>query len=252
MRVLPPTLLLLVAALAGTAPASAQVKEAEPFGGRPFGAPPGPPPAAGSGMSQGTAMGAPGVSSVSAPGAPNLGTPMPAAVAAPVPVPVPAPAPAHAPVQVAPSQPVTGGTMPVTPSMNAPTAAMQVPGTTPAPPPANVPAPAPANASVPAPAPAPASVVPPFGVGQNPSRNAPPAVAASTAQQPPARGLPSDAPKLVISGSVYSPDPTKRLLIVNGQVMREGADLGQGVVLREVKQDSAVLGFRGSNYNVVF
>lgn len=244
MRVLPPTL-LLVAALAGMAPASAQVKEAEPFGGRPFGAPPGPPPDAGSGMSQGTAMGAPGVSSVSAPGAPNLGTPMPAAVAAPVPVPAPAPAP----VQVAPSQPVTG-TMAVTPSMNAPTAAMQVPGTTPPPPAANAAAPAPANASVPAPAPA--GVVPPFGVGQNPSRNAPPAVAASTAQQPPARGLPSDAPKLVISGSVYSPDPTKRLLIVNGQVMREGADLGQGVVLREVKQDSAVLGFRGSNYNVVF
>ncbi|GAC1533025.1 MAG: hypothetical protein NVS2B4_13270 [Ramlibacter sp.] len=56
----------------------------------------------------------------------------------------------------------------------------------------------------------------------------------------------------MITGSVYSPDPNKRLLIVNGQLAREGADLGQGVVLREVRREGAVLGFQGSNYNVVF
>ena len=242
MRVLPSSLLVLVAALAAMAPASSQVREAQPFGGRPFGAPPGTAPEHGNAAPQGTAtMGAPGVSSVTAPGMPNSGTP-PTVVIAPAPAaaPQPAPAPITTPQ---PTQP-----MPAIAPTAAPTTAMQTPGATPG---APTNAPPPANTSVPAPAAA--SVTPPFGVGQNPSRNAPPQASASTSQQPPARGLPADAPKLVISGSVYSPDPAKRLLIVNGQVMREGADLGQGVVLREVKQDStAVLGFKGSNYNVVF
>ena len=238
MRVLPSTLLVLVAAMVAAAPALSQVKESEPFGGRPFGAPPGPPPETGSETPRGTTMGGPGVSSVTAPGTPNLGTPP--AMVAPAPVPPPAPVPVPAPAQVTTPLPAAPS-----PAVNAsPGAAMQVPGTTHAPP---------QGATAAVPAPAAASVAPPFGVGQNPQRNAPAPVAASTAQQPPVRGLPADAPKLVISGSVYSPDPAKRLLIVNGEVMREGADLGQGVVLREVKKDSsAVLGFKGSNYNVVF
>lgn len=250
MRALPTTLLVLVAAVAAAAPAWSQVREAEPFGGRPFGAPPGTPPLTGSGAApQGTVMGGPGVSSVTAPGTPNLGT-APAMVAAPV----PAPAPVVVPPQMTTPLPATA-----TPAINpAPAPAMQAPGTTAgastnANPATHSPVapPAPANAAVPAPAAA--SVVPPFGVGQNPARNAPPQGTASTAQQPAVRGLPADAPRLVISGSVYSTDPAKRLLIVNGEVMREGADLGQGVVLREVKKDSsAVLGFKGSNYNVVF
>ena len=56
----------------------------------------------------------------------------------------------------------------------------------------------------------------------------------------------------MISGSVYSPDAGRRMLIVNGQVFREGADLGSGVVLQEVRPDSAVLGFKGGRYNVYF
>jgi general secretion pathway protein B len=101
------------------------------------------------------------------------------------------------------------------------------------------------------PAPAAASITPPF-TGAAGNRNAPPAVAPSTAQAQPVRGLPADAPKLVISGSVYSPDPAQRLLIVNGQVQREGADLGQGVVLQQVREDRAVLSYKGNSYNVVF
>ena len=77
------------------------------------------------------------------------------------------------------------------------------------------------------------------------------AAPSSTAQQP-VKGLPADAPRLVISGSVYSSNPAQRLLIVNGQVWREGADLGAGVVLEQVRPDSAVLGFRGERYNVFF
>jgi hypothetical protein len=42
------------------------------------------------------------------------------------------------------------------------------------------------------------------------------------------------------------------MLIVNGQVWREGADLGSGVVLQQVTPDGAVLGFRGASYSVFF
>ena len=49
---------------------------------------------------------------------------------------------------------------------------------------------------------------------------------------PPVAGLPADAPKLVITGGVYSANKAQRMLIVNGQVVGEGADLGSGVVDR--------------------
>ncbi|MFL6694906.1 MAG: general secretion pathway protein GspB [Ramlibacter sp.] len=238
MRVIPSTLLALVAAVAAATPALSQVRPAEPFGGRPFGAPPGTPPA--DTGTNGSTMGAPGTSSVNAPGTPNMGTPpsvviAPVQVAAPPPPPPPPPPAAPTPTPMQQSGPVNaqgapanGGVQssPVTPMPSGPT-----------------------TSSVPAPAAA--SIAQPFG-GVNRNAPAPAPATASTAQQPPVRGLPSDAPKLVISGSVYSPDPAKRILIVNGQMMREGADLGQGVVLQEVRQEGAVLGFKGNNYTVVF
>jgi len=98
----------------------------------------------------------------------------------------------------------------------------------------------------------PAPVTPPFTANRPPATGAAGAAGASSAQQQAVRGLPADAPKLVISGSVYSPDAARRMLIVNGQVFREGADLGSGVVLQEVRPDSAVLGFKGGRYNVYF
>ena len=56
----------------------------------------------------------------------------------------------------------------------------------------------------------------------------------------------------MVSGSVWSADPAKRMLIVNGQPVREGADLGSGVVVEHVHREGAVLGFRGNRYNVWF
>jgi len=230
MRVIPSTLLALLTAVAATAPALAQVKPTEPFGGRPFGAPPGTPAPDTPATAETSTMGAPGTSSVTAPGTSNAGTP-PTVVVAPVAIPAPPPPPP-------PPPPVP--TAAIAPQAPPPATAMQ--------------SPTPAIAPTPqiggnAPAPAAATIAAPFG---GPNRNAPPAVAASTAQQPPVRGLPADAPKLVISGAVYSPDRKQRMLIVNGQTVREGADLGQGVVLQEVRQEGAVLGFKGTNYNVVF
>ncbi len=96
-----------------------------------------------------------------------------------------------------------------------------------------------------------------------------PAVAASAAAAPtapvtppprtpvvvptaPVVGLPADAPKLVITGGVYSTNPAQRMLIVNGQVFNQGADLGSGVTLEEIRPKAAVLMFRGGRYSVAY
>ncbi|HWP11549.1 MAG TPA: general secretion pathway protein GspB [Ramlibacter sp.] len=86
----------------------------------------------------------------------------------------------------------------------------------------------------------------------------PPAVAAPRPPLPPSppsspvKGLPPDAPQLVISGGVYSPNPHQRMLIVNGKVVKEGADLGSGVVLEQITPDGVVLAFRGSHYRLMY
>jgi general secretion pathway protein B len=63
-------------------------------------------------------------------------------------------------------------------------------------------------------------------------------------------GLPPDAPKLAITGGVYSTNPTQRMLIVNGQVFNEGSELAPGVTLEAIQPKTAVLKFRGGNYTV--
>jgi general secretion pathway protein B len=69
---------------------------------------------------------------------------------------------------------------------------------------------------------------------------------------PPVAGLPPDAPKLVLSGGVYSTNPAQRMLIVNGQVFNEGSEVAPGVKLEEIKGRTVVLGFRGARYTVAY
>ena len=61
-----------------------------------------------------------------------------------------------------------------------------------------------------------------------------------------------DLPKLAITGGVYSPTPTQRLLIVNGQVLNEGAEAAPGVLLEQIRPKTAVLNFRGYRYGVPY
>jgi general secretion pathway protein B len=84
-----------------------------------------------------------------------------------------------------------------------------------------------------------------------PARPAPPP-AAPAPPPPPVAGLPADAPKLVVSGGVYSADRNQRMLIVNGQVYKEGADLGSGVQLEQIKPNAAVLRFHGARYTTTY
>ena len=61
-----------------------------------------------------------------------------------------------------------------------------------------------------------------------------------------------DLPKLAITGGVYSPTPAQRLLIVNGQVLNEGAEAAPGVLLEQIRPKTAVLNFRGYRYGVPY
>ena len=103
-------------------------------------------------------------------------------------------------------------------------------------------------ASGPAHAPAAAAAVAP--VPPRPPVTAQAPRAPVIAAPPPAVGLPPDAPKMLITGGVYSNNPAQRMLIVNGQVVSQGADLGSGVTLEEIKPKAAVLNFRGARYSV--
>jgi general secretion pathway protein B len=102
--------------------------------------------------------------------------------------------------------------------------------------------------------PMPPPVIPSAQTGQPPAMPARPAPppAAPAPPPPPVAGLPADAPKLVVSGGIYSADRNQRMLIVNGQVYKEGADLGSGVQLEQIKPNAAVLRFRGALYTTTF
>jgi general secretion pathway protein B len=92
------------------------------------------------------------------------------------------------------------------------------------------------------------AMVPQPGVPVTPRAPLPPAPPPPPAQ--PVAGLPADAPKVVISGGVYSANPAHRMLIANGQVINEGSEVGPGLVLEEIRSKTAVLRFRGSRYTV--
>jgi general secretion pathway protein B len=80
-----------------------------------------------------------------------------------------------------------------------------------------------------------------------------PALPAAQQQQAPAvAGLPPDAPRVSISGGVYSSSPAQRMLVVNGQVFNEGSEVAPGLVVEEIKPRTAVLKFRGARYTVAY
>ena len=81
---------------------------------------------------------------------------------------------------------------------------------------------------------------------------APPGAAPPPPASPVPGGLPADAPRITISGGVYSPNPAQRMLIVNGQVFNEGSEVAPGVKLEAVQARTAVLGFRGARYTVAY
>jgi general secretion pathway protein B len=76
-------------------------------------------------------------------------------------------------------------------------------------------------------------------------------ISAPVASTPPVKGLPGDAPTLVINGGMYSEQRDLRMAIVNGNVVREGANIG-GVVVEQIRPEGVVLAFRGTRYHVMY
>lgn len=62
----------------------------------------------------------------------------------------------------------------------------------------------------------------------------------------------SALPPIAIGGSIYSPDPASRSLIINGQLYRERQRLTQDLALQEIRLKSAIFDFRGYRFEVLF
>ena len=94
---------------------------------------------------------------------------------------------------------------------------------------------------------------------------------ASAPPGPPARGaapapaedpvpafeqLPDDVkrslPPLAIGGAIYSDNPGSRMLMIGGQLLREGDSAGGGVTLEQIRPRSAVLRWKDVRYEVRF
>ncbi len=68
--------------------------------------------------------------------------------------------------------------------------------------------------------------------------------------------LPADVrrqlPPLNLGGAIYSDTPSARMLLVNGQLQREGDNVAPGVVLEQIQPRSAVLRWRDLRYEMTW
>ena len=61
-----------------------------------------------------------------------------------------------------------------------------------------------------------------------------------------------DVPALRFGGAMDSPQPAARMLIINGQVFREGDAIAPGLTLQTIRLRSAVFEFRGQRFEVAY
>ena len=116
-------------------------------------------------------------------------------------------------------------------------------------------------ASKPATKPAVVARAAPVAAQSTPSPKADPAARdAASPDAPPAvrllRDFPEDLrrqiPALVITGTVYSKNPEKRLLLVNNQVLSQGSLAAPEVTLEDIQPKSSVFSFRGTRFRVAY
>jgi len=93
------------------------------------------------------------------------------------------------------------------------------------------------------------------------SPTAPAAVATAPEEKPPADGrvlelaelpatISAELPKLLVSGHVWSEEPSMRLLSVDDRLLREGGEAAPGVSLQEITPEGAVFVFKGWRFRV--
>jgi general secretion pathway protein B len=83
----------------------------------------------------------------------------------------------------------------------------------------------------------------------------PAAAPASAPARLPARSeLPAELraalPTINISGAVYAPEASGRMLFVNGGVLREGDAIADGLTIERIGASASVLVFRGTRFEV--
>ncbi|MFG6432813.1 general secretion pathway protein GspB [Roseateles sp. LYH14W] len=129
-----------------------------------------------------------------------------------------------------------------------------LPAALPTPQPAPAPPSTPTPVSTPLPQPAASEASPYLPPAPPPAAVVAPPAAVAEAPIPRLADLPEstrrELPKLAISGSVYSDDPASRFVIVNGEVLREGAKLGADLVLEQIGARELVLRFKGQRYRL--
>ena len=83
-----------------------------------------------------------------------------------------------------------------------------------------------------------------------------PAPAPASPRIMPISELPADIrqtlPKVVISGSTYSDNQSLRMLIINGEVFREGEKPAPDLQLEQIRAKSAVMNYKGLRYSVAY
>lgn len=144
--------------------------------------------------------------------------------------PQPEASPAHGNATAAHAAPSKSPPAPKPPSAPVLPILAQAPPTPPAPTPSVKP-----PAAEPAAAPTQAEAAP-----KKPTESLPPLNAAQRAA----------LPEITVSGSSYSANPAHRMLIANGQVVKEGQELSPGLTLESIGQRSAVFNQRGMRFNV--
>ncbi|WP_157268882.1 general secretion pathway protein GspB [Azohydromonas aeria] len=154
-------------------------------------------------------------------------------VVAPAPAPAPAAVPDRAPAQALPETPIVAA--PPEPAAKPEPAAPRRAASAPA---------AVAQAQPATPAPAVPQTQP-----QPQPQPAPGAERLPTLQELPP-SIRQAMPILNVTGGVHSHEPANRMLIVNGQVLREKAQLGPELVLESIGLKSAVFRFRGTRFEV--
>jgi general secretion pathway protein B len=167
----------------------------------------------------------------------------------PMPGTVAAPASAAAPIAAAPAQMVAPPrTAPVAPnSLPERVAAMPEPATT---------KPLAAAASVRSQASGPQPA--PNRAPQAATQATPPVAAASQPEAPVpkltelAEDLRREVPAMAFGGAVYSTAPAQRMVIVNGQLLREGEAMSAELTLEEIRPKSAVFRIRSQRFEWLF
>ncbi len=57
-------------------------------------------------------------------------------------------------------------------------------------------------------------------------------------------------PKMTISGHIYSNEPSSRIVNINGQILREGEVIGEGLNLEEITSTGIILSYKGYRFRM--